>query len=115
MQKISIKKIFSGLWLFFLIAAGSVYSAEATQDIRGLFDSRVRYIIYFSNGEDAVSVIRDVEIRGFTEIAGKTFLLIKSYGFNLKDVDGFILFDAVMAILPDREFKVETEKRIYAK
>ena len=92
------------------ITASTVKIAEATEKF-SLFDRRVTYDIYFGNSEDYTTVIRDVEIMRVEEIAGRSFLVIKSHGFRLQDVDGFILLDAVTAILPNSEFNVQTMQK----
>ena len=68
------------------------------------FDRNLEYDIIFSTGEDSSSTVEDVQILGFQEFAGKKFLVIQSKGFKLQDGRGFILFDAVMAILPNGNF-----------
>lgn len=64
------------------------------------FDRRIHYDIYFSAGYDDAQVIKNVEILRLQDIGDKTFLVIRSAGFNLKDTEGFILYDSVTAILP---------------
>ena len=76
------------------------------------FDKATSYDVYFYSGEENKCVIKDVEIAGFREIGGKSFLVIKAYGFKLKDVEGFILFDSVAAILPNHEFRVNSVQQI---
>lgn len=83
---------------------------EASQKF-SLFDRRATYDIYFGNSEDYTTVIRDVEIIRIEEIAGRSFMVIKSHGFRLQDVEGFILLDAVTAILPNSEFNVQTTQK----
>ncbi|OGX21074.1 MAG: hypothetical protein A2Y04_04880 [Omnitrophica WOR_2 bacterium GWC2_45_7] len=92
------------------ITASTVKITEAAEKF-SLFDRRVTYDIYFGNSEDYTTVIRDVEIMRVEEIAGRSFLVIKSHGFRLQDVDGFILLDAVTAILPNSEFNVQTMQK----
>ena len=81
-------------------------------DVSKLFDDRISYDIYFSSGDVSTNVVNSVEILRFEEVAGKTFLVIRSSGFNLKEEEGFILFDSISAILPDRNIKVEKTKGI---
>ena len=78
------------------------------------FDDRKNYDIYFDTGEGGSPVIKHVQIVGYKEISGKVFLVIRSGGFNSKDYEGYILFDAITAILPEKNFSMEPskEKRI---
>ena len=71
------------------------------------FDDRLTYDIFFSIAEDRQSVVEHVSIEGFTEIAGKKFLVVKSRGLKLSEEEGYILFESIVAILPDRNFKVK--------
>lgn len=77
-----------------------------------IFDKRQSYNIYFHSFDDSYSaVIEDVQIIRFQEIANKTFLVIKAKGLKLTEEEGFILFDSISAILPERNFRV---KEVYS-
>lgn len=80
-----------------------VFAAQNT----GPFKSNVAYNIYFEHGESNYAVLDNVEIVRFEEIAGKVFVVVHSSGFKLKEEEGFILFDSIAAILPDRNFRVK--------
>lgn len=75
------------------------------------FEDHMRYDIYFYNGEYSTAVIKNVDIEGFREIAGRTFLVIKSHEFKLKQTEGFILFESITAILPGGNFRVHTSRK----
>ncbi len=64
------------------------------------FEKLIGYNVYFSGTDDQIVVFEAVEIVGFEEIMGKTFLVFKAVGFNLKPSNGYILFDKVVAIVP---------------
>jgi len=57
-------------------------------------------------------VVRSVEIVRFEEIAGKSFLVVRASGFNLKNEEGYILFDSISAILPGRKIRTDQTKGI---
>ena len=75
-----------------------------------MFDPNIGYKIFFNGYEGQVNVIENVEIVGFTQIGGKDFLMIRSSGFTLDNEQGYILFDAITAIIPDRNIKVNRIK-----
>lgn len=77
----------------------------AAQNYYG-FDEKIEYDIYFYSGESFTSVLENVTILGFQQIGGKDFLIVRSKGFKLSEEAGYILFDSIIAILPDRNFKV---------
>ncbi|MGE0267644.1 MAG: hypothetical protein AB7S78_04215 [Candidatus Omnitrophota bacterium] len=79
------------------------------------FDERLQYDIYFQSGQNNTSVLQSVNIRGFQQIGGKEFLVIKSRGLKLSDESGYILFDSIIAILPERNFSVRTTDSIQLK
>lgn len=88
------------LWLiasmFLLFSSLSVESAETPRP----FEKLIGYNIYFSGTDDQIVVFEAVEIVGFEEIVGKTFLVFKAVGFNFKPSNGYILLDKVVAIVP---------------
>ena len=99
--------LFSAISLTVLLFAGNGLAQEQKTYLQ--FDGKITYDIYYSNSEKN-SIIRSVEILGFQEIGGKLFLTVQPNGFNLKDYEGFILFDSIQAILPDRNYKVDEQK-----
>ena len=90
-----------------VLCATTVESKENYHNAQRIFDDRIAYDIYFSSSDYQTTVAHSVEIIRFEEIGNKTFLVIRSAGFSLKDEEGFILFDSVLAILHDRNFKVQ--------
>lgn len=100
------KKIFIGIALILLLSS----PVFALKDAQNIFDDRTNYDIYFYSGDGQATVLKRVEIIRFQDIAGRTFLVIHSSGFNLKDQEGFILFEAISAILPSRKFNVEKRR-----
>jgi len=76
----------------------------------GIFDGNTTYDVYFSSSDHDVIVAESVKVLRFEEIAGRTFVVIQSSGFNLKDQEGYVLFDAISAILPDKNFRLRNKK-----
>lgn len=70
------------------------------------FDRQQEYDVYFYSSESSTSVLENVTILGFQNIAGKEFLVISSKGFKLTEESGYIDFASVIAILPDSHFRV---------
>ena len=98
-----------------LVATGifiAVIDASAVEKSIAPFDRATSYDIYFYCDDDSKCVVKNVEIAGFQEIYGKTFIDVKPYGFKLKDTDGYILFDSVSAILPNQDFRVDSIRQI---
>ena len=80
----------------------------ADSSLPSVFEKGTMYDIYFEAGyNNDKFIIKGVEIVGFQDIGGKNFLVIKAGGFNLKEDNGFVLFDSVAAILPNWQFRVE--------
>lgn len=79
------------------------------------FDDKLQYDVYFYSGESSASVLQGVNIRGFQQIGGKEFLVIKSRGLKLSEESGYILFDSIIAILPERNFNVRKTDSIQLK
>ena len=95
-------------FLMFIFFGFTKIAFAANVVLPSTFDKDSTYDIYFEAGYDSEKfIIKGVEIVGFQEIGGKTFLVIKAGGFNLKEDNGFVLFDSVAAILPNWQFKVE--------
>jgi hypothetical protein len=82
-----------------------VLSAQAGVNQFG-FDESLHYDIYYAGPYSDTSIVRDVTIKDVKEIGGKTFLVVRAYGFKLNEEDGFILLDSVVAILPQGNFTV---------
>jgi len=100
------KKYFLAILVLLIVGMQSSL-AMAEKDEYG-FDNHTYYDIFIQSGDGNVSIIKNVEIEGFKEVLGRTFLIVRSSSsFKIKDEDGFILFDAIVAILPDRNFRVE--------
>ena len=83
------------------VHAGS-YSLEAL----GL-NTTFSYDIYIGSEEKAAIVIRDVNLLRIAEIDKTSFLVIEIAGFNLKQYEGFIRLDKVLAILPHEKIDVD--------
>lgn len=96
--------------LFVFGGASLVAPVEARKDAYGFDDNR-SYDIHFNDGKYGSSVIKRVEIKGLHEIAGRTFLIIKSKEFKLQESEGFILFDSITAILPEDNFRLFSTKK----
>jgi len=96
-----------------LASAGFIFLHFFTNFVHGeedYFDDKLSYNIYFKSGDDSMAVMERVEIVGFKELAGKVFLVVRSSMFTLQDTDGYILFDAITAILPDKNFNIQRHK-----
>lgn len=92
--------------LFFIIVIMNINQlVSAEKDYYG-FDQKLEYDVYFYSGENNTSVLENITILGFQQIGGKEFLVVKSRGFKLSEESGYILFDTIIAILPERNFKV---------
>lgn len=104
----------SFLHKIFIISVAIVFiqMSDAQAKKKGIFDDRYSYDIYFSTGYKLTSVLESVDIVGFEEIAGKTFLVVETSNFSLQDSNGYILFDSVTAIVPDRNFKVKNVDKL---
>jgi len=98
--------IASTIMAMLLLSVSPPVRAQSTS----YFDDKITYDIYFSNSEET-RIIKSVQIMGFQEIGEKLFLVVQPNGFNLKDYSGFILFDSVQAILPDRNFQVDDSQK----
>lgn len=95
--------------LIIIFSVKSAYSEPLPMD-KSMFDPNIGYKIFFNGYDGQVNLIENVEIVGFTQIGGKDFLMIKSAGFSLSNEKGYILFDAITAIIPDRNIKVNRIK-----
>lgn len=97
----------------FLIIVGLAMATVASAEIgRDLFEDGQTYDVHFYGGEAYSSVIENVSIEGFQQIAGKEFLVLSSKGFKLSQESGFIAFESIIAILPNRHFKVRKTNSI---
>ncbi len=108
-----IKKIFFVLFLGGLAFFVMGKNINAASNIIGV-DTNANYDIYFSTGENGRSVLKNLKILRLQDIAGKTFLVVRSADFKLKEADGFIALNGISAILPNQEFRVisSTDARI---
>jgi len=80
-----------------------------------IFKKNLSYNIYFDSSDHTTAVLEHVEIIRFETIGGRIFMVIKTHDFDLRDTEGFILFDSVSAILPDRHFPVRSVSKIHRK
>jgi hypothetical protein len=93
------KKIVSVTFIL-LILSSQLCFAENTnlQSYQEIFDKSVQYNIVYENQPEEIDTIKNVKIVGIVEIYNKVFLKISVSTFESKY--GFILFDAVKAVLP---------------
>jgi hypothetical protein len=75
----------------------------------------IGYDIYVGGEEKEAVVIRDVDLLRIAEIANTSFLVIERHGFNLKQHEGFIRLDKVLAILPNNKIDVDKINHIEIK
>ena len=101
---------FSLLTLFSFIA----YVYGGSLETLGV-NPAIGYDIYVGSEEKAAVVIRDVDLLRITEIANTSFLVIERHGFNLKQYEGFIQIDKVLAILPNSKINVDKINHIEIK
>ena len=99
-QRLTIQVLLIGMTLTMLVP-GALADRKDTG-----FDSKQEYDIFFYSGEYHTAVLENVNIIGFKTIAGKEFLEVRSKGFKLTEESGYIDFESVIAILPDRHFRV---------
>lgn len=102
------KRIVTAVLIFVLgvLPAVSSFAADAN-----FFEAKANYDIYLQGTEKELTVIADVEILRVQEILGRTFLVIRPADFTLNPKEGFILFDAVRAILPNNNVKFQNTGR----
>ena len=74
------------------------------------FDKNYDYDIFINSGQNSLTVIENVQILTFQDIAGRKFLVVQSREFKLQDTKGLIAFDSVTAILPHRSFRMHTTR-----
>ena len=94
------------LFVLWLISIGKVWAGYDTS----VFDDKSSYDVYFYSGYGSSSVIKSVKILGIKEIGGKTFLLIKPYGFKLDDAPGYVSIESVTAILSNQQYRVDSNQ-----
>lgn len=94
--------------------SGSVSVARAAEDGSrlGAFEKGASYDIYIQYGKEDISVVENVEIIDIEEIHGKKYLVITSKAFKLQGDEGFILWDAVVAVLPNDDFRFQRVEKI---
>jgi hypothetical protein len=100
-----------------LISGCCYLAGETAQISEGItpFEKGIVYDIYLQYSDQETSVVEDTEIIRFDEVQGKIFIVVKSHGFKLQDDEGFLLWDAVVAILPDNDFRVQNVNKIRSK
>lgn len=93
-------------FLCFLFLVLSLTSQALAGDIpSALLNSKSAYDLYISSGDSELTIIQDVEIVGYDQIGGIDFLVIRNYGFSLKDQPGYIRVSSVVAILPEHKLR----------
>lgn len=102
-------------FLFIFCGSQNMVCSAGDSPQQSFFKENISYDIYFTGYDGYNTVVKNVEIIGFDEINGKTFLVVRPSGFKLKEVDGFVLFEAVVAIFPNQEFKIYNVNEIKVK
>ena len=99
--------------IFFIFALFSILWTSRGQTATNALgiDTNMSYDIYFYTGENARSLIKNVRILRFQDISGRTFVVITSAEFKLKDSQGFVALDNVSAILPNQELRAIDDTR----
>lgn len=72
------------------------------------FNENTYYDIYF-----AYTVVKGVRIQGLKDVQGARFLVVSTSNLKTKDTQGYILFDAIKAILPTGYINVNTFETPY--
>jgi len=85
------------------------------QSLSNLFDAKLSYDVYVDAGDGSLSAIGDVEILRLTDVGGKSFLVVRRAGFTFNREEGYILFDHIRAILPNRKLKIPSSQSIKIK
>jgi len=93
------------IFLAFALAGTIVSPAAAGENILGLNDSEP-YDIYVGDYNDALSVIRNVDITDLRDVGGTMFLVIQTDSFVSRRSMGLIQLSAVKAILPSQRTSV---------
>ena len=109
---LDVSGFFKGFFIIGIILFLSLRTLHAESEYFE-FEDNLSYDIYFYSGENFTSVIERATIEGFQDIGDKQFLVIRSKGFKLNEEVGFILFDSIIAILPDRNFKVRKTDKVF--
>ena len=95
----------SGMILVAFLGSMSLARAESLAAL-GL-NTTLSYDIYVGSEDKAAVVIKDVSPLRIAEIDAASFLVIEIAGFNLKQYEGFIRLDKIMAILPHDKIDVD--------
>lgn len=96
----------------FLLMNSTLFAYEEGS---GILKENKPYDIYVRQTDESVIIVSNVEVVGFVSIGEKKFLAIRSYGFNIKDDIGYILFDSVIAIFPDKNLKFNDINKVKIK
>jgi len=91
---------------------GVIDTVLAVEEPKWFLNSKMSYDIYLGSYQDNFSVIADVEILRIEEIYGRRFLVIRPAEFTLNVTEGFVLFEAVKAILPNRQLRIQNTNKI---
>jgi len=92
----------------------SVPAVRAAQDLDVIFNKQTSYDIYLQSDENTLSVITQVNIIRLQEIGERIFLVVRPAEFTLNNTDGFVLLDAVQAILPNQKLKIRNTAKFNA-
>ena len=72
----------------------------------------ISYDIYFGDDDGVVNVVTDVNLVRIVDLNGAAFLVIEADEFKLKQREGFVRFDAIIAILPNKHVVVKKRNKI---
>ena len=98
------KVVLLGGFAFLLFSVSSLVHAI---DVSDYFDKNVSYDIYLQGQDHNLPVIKAVEIVKIEEINGKMFLVVKPSDFTFSPYEGYILFESVTVILPNKKIQLQ--------
>jgi len=100
--------------LLILLGMGALIIPKASwlQEGEKMFNRKVDYDIYVQGSYDSLFIIRDVRILHTSEINGKKFLVILPDDFKVSTSEGYVRFDSIHAILPERKFIVNSQQKV---
>ena len=85
--------------IVFAVGATLVLAQGRKSVDTGLFKADIYYDVYYAVSDVQVDAIKRVSIMDTKNIGGKPFLVIRGTRMT-RNQDGYILFDAITAILP---------------
>ena len=105
---IGLRIFFSTLLILWGLSLKPYAAAQSNaQSNAFVFNSKYGYDVYFKINEQETAVLNNIELIRFEQLGDKTFLVVKSNGFNFKDAEGFVSLDSITVILPNDSFHIK--------